>query len=198
MIVGAVTGVALSQNLNIPLTTAVGFATLGSIIVDIDEEHSLINKTITLGITRYRNIVKGIIGTAMLAYPMTLLRYIGALLLLSIISNKYELRFSIWSGPEIRQYHRTIFHDPIIGIALFIIPILILRLPKTFILPYMIGVILHYIFDSFTAYGLPLILFKGKTIRMPIYYHSKNYIIEAVILCCYIGLLYWTKLVIIG
>lgn len=116
-IAGIVTGVALTHSihLNINPTIVVAAALVGAMMADIDEEHSKINKWLFPVSSKQRNIIKGLAGAILISSPIAVLKYIGIMLVMSILSCKVSYRFSIWSGIQKFSYHRTIFHDPILG-----------------------------------------------------------------------------------
>lgn len=209
LIVGATTGVVISDKFNTNPIITIGLAALGSIIVDIDAEHSLINKVFFRSITdklnrllRFKrntklsvNQIKLVIGLAMLFISNLMVKYLGVLILLSLFSAKVRYKFSLLRGLEKYKYHRTIFHDPIIGTILFTVPLYLLNIPNQYKYPFLIGIILgHYLMDMFTEYGLPIYLLGIKHFRIPIiHFNSSNWIAEMLVTICYIGIVLLVK-----
>lgn len=190
LVIGATTGLILSQSLEIgqginPLIVA-GLAIIGSITPDLDAKKSIINRALFPVKSSYRNTLKTIIGLILVLIPETIVRYLGAIILLSVVSNKVEYRFNLFSGFKRIEMHRTLFHDPILGTLLFIIPLKALGVEQAYTLAFMIGVISHYIADMFNTYGLPLYLLGGKRIRMPFCYNINNKYIEYVLVSSYV------------
>ncbi|KZL92810.1 metal-dependent hydrolase [Clostridium magnum] len=188
-IAGVVTGVALthSMHLNINPIIVVAAALVGAMIPDIDEEHSKINKWLFPVSAKQRNIVKGLAGAILISSPIAVLKYIGIILVMSILSCKVNYKFSIWSGLHMFSYHRTIFHDPILGGLLLTVPLYLLSLPKEYIIPYACGLASHYLLDMCTSNGLALYLLGGKRIRIPlITYKSGNDFMEYGLLAVYV------------
>lgn len=185
-IAGIATGVAVMSAFQISPEIAIGTCLLGAMIVDIDAEHSKINKWLFPVNVKYRLMLKLFIGAILLVLPMEFGKYIGAILILSIISCKVSYKFSIWNGIQEFKFHRTIFHDPIIGGLILAAPLYMLNLSEAWTVPYICGLASHYILDMFTAYGLPLYLFKGKKLRFPIHYKSGNNLMEYGILGLYV------------
>ncbi|MBO8160692.1 MAG: metal-dependent hydrolase [Thermosipho sp. (in: Bacteria)] len=188
LVVGAATGIVLSQHVNINPLVTVGLTTLGAIMPDLDEKHSAINKILFPVSIKKKNILKGLVGAVLLLVQHPLAIYIGAIIILSMISSKIEYRFSILKGFYQVKHHRTIFHDPLIGSVIFLVPLLLLKISKIYILIYLLGLITHYIADSFTNYGLPLYIL-GRKLRMPLTYSSNNMAVEYILVGSYLGLL---------
>lgn len=194
MVVGVATGMVLAELIGADPMKIVPLTTVGSLIPDIDKENSMINKAIVPFSTKQRNLIKTLLGIALIVVGLkginsAMLQYLGVLVILSTISSKVEYRFSLFGGFSKREYHRTLFHDPIIGGIIFALPISILNIDIDYKIAFMAGVIFgHYLMDSFTTYGLPLYLFK-KIIRMPIHYNSRNNIIETLIVAMYIAVI---------
>lgn len=186
-IIGATTGIVLSSKLGTDPLMTVGFTILGSIIVDIDEKHSTINKLLFPVPVAMRNIIKGAIGIGLFLTSQALLKYLGIILILSIVSGKLELRFNFLQGVHARVYHRTMFHDPIIGLGLLVIPLYMVSIPQQYLIAYTIGLATHYLADSFNEYGLPLYLLNGKKLRFPLSYSSTNFVAEYLIVTTYLG-----------
>lgn len=190
IITGVVTGIQVSHYMPTNPALTIGIVTLGSLIVDIDEKHSMINRILFPGDTRTRNIIKWIIGGILLAvggsfHSLAFLQYIGAIILLSTVSSAIQVRLNLFKGIEIREYHRTLFHDPLIGSFLLTCPLYFLKIPNNIFVPFIIGIILHYLMDCFTIYGIPLILLN-KRLRMPIiHYDSRNLFAEYLIVGLY-------------
>lgn len=185
-IAGIATGVAVMSAFQVNPVIAIGTSLLGAMIVDIDSENSKINKWLFPVNIKYRTMLKLFIGATLLALPMEFGKYIGGILILSILSCKVSYKFSIWNGIQESKFHRTIFHDPIIGGLILAAPLYMLKLPEAWTLPYTCGLASHYILDMFTSYGLPLYLFKGRKIKFPITYRSGNDFMEYGILGLYI------------
>jgi membrane-bound metal-dependent hydrolase YbcI (DUF457 family) len=185
-IAGIATGVAVISAFQISPVIAIGTSLLGAMIVDIDAENSKINKWLFPVNIKYRLMLKLFIGASLLVLPMDFGKYIGAILILSIVSCKVSYKFSIWNGIQEFKYHRTIFHNPLIGGLILVAPLYILNLSEAWIVPYICGLASHYILDMFTAYGLPLYIFKGKKLRFPINYKSGNNFMEYGILGLYV------------
>ncbi|WP_160198048.1 metal-dependent hydrolase [Senegalia massiliensis] len=186
-IIGATTGYVLSGIIGSDLITTIGITTIGSIIVDIDEEHSTINKLLFPVGVKYRNYLKILIGLIMLLVPNTLCKYLGAIITLSAISSKVVYQFSLFGGFQKREYHRTIFHNPIIGGLILILPLYMLDVSYNYRIAFIVGIYIgHYLMDSFTTYGLPLFPLK-RCIRMPIYFSSRNNIAEKFVVVSFIG-----------
>lgn len=185
-IAGAATGVAVMSYFQVNAVVAISTSILGAMIVDIDEEHSTINKWLFPVSMKYRLIFKLLIGAILIALPFDFSKYIGGIFILSILSCKVRYRLSIFEGIKEQKFHRTIFHDPIIGGLLFVIPMYMLKLSESWTLPYIYGLASHYILDMFTDYGLPLYLSKGRRLRFPMTYRSGNNSAEYIILCTYI------------
>ena len=186
ILIGAATGFALANQLDYNITTTIGLTVLGSIIIDIDTKNSTINKILFPVKSKHRNIMKGAVGGGFLLLSNIFLKYIGALILLSIISEKVVYKFSFFKGIQKYEYHRTIFHDPIIGTIIFLLPLLIIKVPLEITIPFITGIGLHYLADSFTSYGLPFYLLGGKIKRMPISYNSQNLIAEYIIVAGFV------------
>ena len=186
-IAGVATGVALTSVIHANPLITVGVALLGAMMPDIDEEHSKINKWLFSVSTGQRNIVKALVGAVLIVTPFDILKYVGIILVMSILSCKVNYKFSIWSGFQKFSFHRTIFHDPVLGAILLTAPLYILKLPQQYIIPYILGLGSHYLLDMCTSYGLPLYLLKGKRIRLPIItYKSGNNIMEYGLLAAYV------------
>jgi hypothetical protein len=185
-VAGAVTGIAISTTMHLNPITTIGMTLLGALIVDIDEEHSKINKILFPVAKENRWLVKALVGAAMIASQINSLQFIGIILLLSLVSARVKYKFSLWNGFQEFKYHRTFFHDPIIGGLLLTAPLYALGLSQALIIPYVVGVLSHYVLDLCTAYGLPLYLLGGKRLRFPIInYHSGNNLMEYGLLACY-------------
>lgn len=190
--IGCVAGSLMSSVMHTdPILTEV-ICGLGSLVVDIDARSSLINKFIFKGDAKTRNLTKLLVGILLIfSYKLQVegistyknfFLYLGVLIILSIMSTKVSYRFSLLGGIQKVERHRTIFHDPAIGILLFcVIPFFVFKIGNIHIfIPFLVGVLLHYIADSFTAYGLPFYLTNSR-LRMPIHYDSKNLIAEYII-----------------
>jgi len=65
------------------------------------------------------------------------------------------------------------------------LPMIYAGVSNTILIPYIAGLASHYFLDSFTKYGLPLYLFKGKRFRMPLSYSSGDTLSEYFILSIY-------------
>ncbi len=197
--IGCVAGLVISRTLQTDTFVTAAICGLGSIIVDIDARSSLINRIVFRGSSDTRNIIKlitgGLLFFSSLYTPYTpyflqvvskqhngFLGYLGVLILLSIISTKVSYKISFLGGIRKLECHRTLFHDPSLGIIIFcIIPYFIFKVGTTHtFLPFFVGVFLHYLADSFTAYGLPFYL-TGTRLRMPIHYASSNVFVEYII-----------------
>jgi hypothetical protein len=195
-IVGATTGYMFSGILGTDPLKTIAISTFSSLVVDIDKEDSTINKILFLLVpVKYRNSIKAVVGLIMMALGTYIVRnpmmqYLGAIFFISTISTKVEYRFSLFDGLERREFHRTLFHHPIIGAIVFLIPLQILNIPDDYKTAFVAGLMIgHYLMDSFTKYGLPFFPFK-KMIRMPIYYDSYKYpAIEYIIVTAYVMLL---------
>lgn len=185
-IAGIATGVAVMSAFQINPVIAIGTSLLGAMIVDIDAENSKVSKWLFPVNIKYRLMLKLFIGATLLALPMEFAKYIGTILILSIVSCKVSYKFSIWNGIQESKFHRTIFHDPLIGGLILAAPLYMLNLTDAWTIPYTCGLASHYILDMFTAYGLPLYIFKGKKIRFPITYRSGNDFMEYGILGLYV------------
>lgn len=197
LIAGIATGIVISEHLNINPLITIGLSTLGSVIVDIDEQSSTINKVLFPFVKQKdRNKIKAIVGAAMVLQSFSVLvRYFGVLILLSIVSSKVQYKFSIFKGFYKREYHRTYFHDPIIGTILFVIPFYIMDIPNEYKIAFIVGVMLgHYLMDMFTHYGLPLYILKvfgiHKPLRIPlVHFDSRNKVAENIVVISYAGLM---------
>lgn len=160
---GAAVGLATSTIVsNGEPIIGVAMSILGAIIVDLDSKDSKINKYLFLGLPGiWRNIIKLTIGSlAFFTLNEPLLRFIGAILILSVLSERVSLRLE---GFAIKKYtyHRWIFHDPVIGAVLLHIPLIMLGVPIYYITYYTMGMFFgHYLIDAFNPYGLPCILTK--------------------------------------
>lgn len=214
--VGVSLGFMVSQHFDVNPLLSVVTCTVGALVTDIDEKHSMINKVIPGG-PRVKNVVKIVLGILLftqmffelLLYPfqfyfllkltglqsfilflkgMLLFKVIGLILILSAVCSKIEYRFTLFGGLKKRVYHRTIFHDPLIGGMMLTLPLLLFIKDAgvAVLVSYDVGVFSHYILDSFTEYGLPFYLTGGR-IRMPIYFRSGNKIVEFIVLVICIG-----------
>lgn len=188
MLAGVATGILISEKFNINPMFSIGLSVIGSVIVDIDTKKSFVNKLLFPVKAQHRNILKTFISIILMLVPNNFVKYLGGILLLSVFSSKVEYRITLFGGVQKREYHRTLFHDPFIGCTIFIIPLLILKIPYTYIIPYLSGLLFgHYLMDSFTRYGLPsYVIRRRKPIRMPLHYNSKNKLAELIIVTIYI------------
>lgn len=204
---GITAGLILSEKINADPLISAGLCVLGSLIVDIDSEESLINRLLmpTLSknnrlsyisnyFTKNNNLVKIVIGACMQLASNSLLQYVGVILILSSICNKMEVRFSLFGGVQVNRYHRTIFHDPVLGTILLAAPLFLYNLQSFYIIPYMVGIALHYIMDSLTHAGLYSIVLR-KFFRMPIHFNSSNKIAELVLISGCIAYLVYSKII---
>ena len=166
IIVGAATGVAISYYTDISIYEAVSLVAIGSIITDLDEDHSKINSllfkkvpvimragikvivALLLGYLSYNKLVD-------LEYRYHLYYFAGLLAISAIASIFSKITFS---------NHRTVLHDPIIGNLIMVTPLFFILDPTSALL-ITIGIEEHYLLDSMTPYGLPLYLF-GKRLRL--------------------------------
>lgn len=190
-VAGITAGVIISDKFNINPIIGIGACTLGSIIVDIDAKHSLINKILIPLMRKYTNIIKIILGVGLQFTKIPMLMYLGCILILSSISAKLQLNVSLFGGLSIDEYHRTIFHSPELGLLLLGAPLLFYKINLVFTIPYIAGLLLHYFMDSCTDGGLYFIIFR-IFIRMPIHFKSGNKIIEfAVVAGCLAFLIYF-------
>ncbi|MGE4284894.1 MAG: metal-dependent hydrolase [Clostridia bacterium] len=208
-LIGAATGILVSNILKTNYIETTAICTTASVLVDIDENNSLINQILFPINKNKRPILKATLGAAMCLFltpygsiitkymgkmipslfMQQVIGYLGLILILSVVSGKVEYRFSLFKGFEKREYHRTYFHNPIIGIIILAAPLFYLNISSHRIIAYIAGLFTHYLADSFTAYGLPR-LSGVKPIRMPIYYHSDNTIIEMIIVAGYLVLMF--------
>lgn len=188
-IVGAATGFILSEFTGSEIWATIGITVLASLIPDIDEEHSTINKILFPVKVKRKNYLKIGIGIGMMLINSTILRYLGVIILLSTISAKVEYRFSLFRGFEKLKYHRTLFHHPLFGGIIFIAPLIILNIPSYYKVAFIVGLIVgHYLMDSFTTYGLPLYPFRYKPLRMPIHFNSSNRLAEVLVISIYVAI----------
>lgn len=178
-VIGATLGYYLSQVNNMNPIETVAITTISSLIVDIDEKNSTINKILFPCKAEYRNQLKITVGLLSLFIPNSIVKYIGLILILSSVSSFLQLKFSPLTGVEIHEYHRTYFHNPIIGSILFMTPLYFIGLSNEQTVAFILGLIIaHYIPDSFTRYGIPLTPFTNRNIRMPFTYRSGNIVAE--------------------
>lgn len=184
---GIVTGIAISATISSNPFITIGLTTFGSLAPDIDEESSMINKILFPVSKNRRGIAKILVGAALLISNKPILKYIGLVLVLSMISARIRYKFSLWNGFQEFKYHRTFFHDPMIGVILLTVPLIGFQLPHEYITPYIIGLASHYFLDMFTAYGLPIYILGNKRVKIPfINYHSGNDFMEYALLTIYI------------
>ena len=183
--VGATAGLLLSEKLNINPLIAVAVCGFASIVVDIDEEHSMVNKLLRAS-PKHKNLLKIILGVLLIGskrmlgfnpVPDAMLFYLGIILVLSAICSHVEYRFSFSRGLQKRKYHRTLFHHPLVGFLLLLMPLTTISVPETVKTCYQCGIASHYLLDSFNPNGLPGFPLK-KRIRMPITFKSGNIIAE--------------------
>lgn len=190
-VVGIATGVMLAEILGADPKIIIPMTTIGSLLPDIDEENSMINKIIVPIKTKHKNLVKSVLGGLLIVagnrlFSSTLIQYLGFIMILSTLSKKVEYRFSLFSGITKREYHRTLFHHPLIGGLIFVLPIGILNINSHYKIAFIVGVMIcHYLMDSFTTYGLPFFPFK-TSLRMPIHYNSRNIFVESAIVTIYV------------
>jgi membrane-bound metal-dependent hydrolase YbcI (DUF457 family) len=193
-VVGFTTGVLLAEMLGADPKAIVSITTIASLIPDIDEENSMINQILIPIKTKHRNPLKVALGLGMLAVGYMflhsiLLEYLGAIIVLSTISSKVEYRFSLFDGLQKREYHRTLFHHPLIGGVIFIAPINVLEIPSDYKIAFMVGIVVcHYFMDTFTTYGLPFYPFK-RVLRMPIHFDSRNSFAEFLVVTSYVAIM---------
>lgn len=181
---GLACGVIAAGLLDYDVMSVVGMCALGSIIVDIDAPNSMINKVIP-GSVKTKNFIKILLGGLLIFqkfYVTPIFKYIGVILILSAVCAGVEYRFSLFKGIERRVHHRTIFHDPRLGLLLLIVPLKFLKIANKLVLAYIIGLISHYILDWLTVYGLPLYGTKKRFIRSPVFFKSNNKLIEFIIM----------------
>lgn len=193
-VLGFTTGIVLSEILGADPRAIIPITTVASLIPDIDEENSIINQMIIPMKTKYRNHLKvalglGLLGVGYMFLSSILLQYIGAIIVLSTISSKVEYRFSLFGGLQRREYHRTLFHHPLIGGLILIAPINMLDIPTDYKIAFMVGIIeCHYLMDTFTTYGLPFYPIQ-RTLRMPIHYDSRNSTAEFFVVTAYVAIM---------
>ena len=178
ILAGAATGYAVSQTLGFDPVKTIGISIVAGLIVDLDAETSTINKMLFPLKGHLKDLLKIVVGCVLLLMPMFVLKYIGIIILISAVGSKLSEIFNIC--------HRGILHDPIVGSILFLLPLHLLSLDKYYCIPFICGLVSHYILDSFTEYGLPLFLI-GKQIRMPIHFQTGNYVVECLLLFLFIG-----------
>ncbi len=192
-VVGLTTGAALAKVLEAEPTTIIAITTLASLLPDIDEENSMVNKLLVPIRLKHKNPIKAAMGSALfvigrIIYQSAFLQFLGAIIVLSTLSAKIEYRFSLSEGFNKRAYHRTLFHHPLIGGLLFTVPLIAMDIHDNYKTAFLVGIVVcHYLMDSFTTYGLPFYPFK-RVLRMPIHYHSRNTVAEIMVITVYITL----------
>ncbi|MGB3464987.1 MAG: metal-dependent hydrolase [Cyclobacteriaceae bacterium] len=164
LVIGVATGALIAQVFDVDVYSAIAYTAIGSVIPDIDEEHSTINSRLFYNVPIWaRSIFKIVLayGLVMLLrlWPETFANYrmhfyyIAGILGISGISSIFT-KFTF-------KNHRSILHDPLIGSTLLLCPLFIL-IDINIALFISAGVITHYILDSATPYGLPLFFSKKK------------------------------------
>lgn len=163
---GVAVGVALYYGMDANIYEAVTYAVVGSVLPDIDEEHSTINNWLFGGIpTWIRALVKVLIGAGMFAaiilMPTLLVGYryyvmyaAGVILISGLSSLFTKVTF---------QNHRSILHDPLLGSIILLAPLFYL-FQRDIAFFATLGVWSHYLLDALTPEGLPLML-TGKNLR---------------------------------
>jgi len=202
---GITAGIILSEKMNVNPLLSVGLCTLGSLVVDIDAKNSLINTLIfklikgrgklagaAAYINKNKNLMKIVAGGLMQLSMNPVAKYIGFILILSSICNKFEVKFSLFGGVQVNQYHRTIFHDPVLGPLLLAAPLFMVDMSNTLRFVFIVGLALHYLLDSFTDGGLYSIVLR-KFFRMPIHFKSGNKAAELILVSGCIAYLVYSK-----
>lgn len=187
-IVGLTTGILLTNIITADPKMVISATLVGSIIPDIDEEHSTINKMMFPVKSKYRNILKSIIGIGLFSYGYLfneMIQYLGLVLLLSMVSAKISYKLSLFKGFQRIKHHRTMFHNPLLALLIFVFPAYQIGIQSEYLIAFSVGLYLcHYFLDMFNTYGLPLFPIKNQ-IRMPFHYNSKNIVVEYLIIGVY-------------
>jgi membrane-bound metal-dependent hydrolase YbcI (DUF457 family) len=77
------------------------------------------------------------------------------------------------------------FHNPLLALLIFVFLAYQMGIQREYLTAFTVGLYLcHYFLDMFNTYGLPLYPIK-RQIRMPIYYNSKNVVVEYLIIGAY-------------
>jgi membrane-bound metal-dependent hydrolase YbcI (DUF457 family) len=187
-VVGLTTGILLTNLISADPKIVISATVVGSIIPDIDEEHSTINKIMFPVKSKYRNILKALIGIGLFSYGYIyneIIQYLGLVLLLSMVSAKISYKLSLFKGFQRMKHHRTMFHNPLLALLIFVFPAYQMGIQREYLVAFSVGLYLcHYFMDMFNTYGLPLYPIK-RQIRMPLHYNSKYILVEYLIIGVY-------------